>query len=97
MGYETWYELRRTIPEDTIDHEKNIQIKYEESFEHWIRWHTFEADMIDYSTNYPDTLFEIYTEGLNQGDMIIYYFKNGKMQKCPAIITYEEFDELKLQ
>ena len=97
MGYETWHKINKIIPEDDIDHEENINQKYNEIFEEWTRWYSFEADMIDYSTNYPETLFEIYTEGEDQGDIIIYYFKNGKMQKCEAIVTFPEFNESKLQ
>lgn len=97
MGYDTWHELRKVIPEDNIDHEEKIQMKYEESFQEWSRWYSFEADMIDYSTNYPDTVFEIYTEGQDVSDIILYYFKNGKYQKCLANIIFEEFDESKLK
>ena len=61
------------------------------------KWYEWEQDLRSFSQGYPDTLFELTGSGEDNGDLWAAYFKNGKMQKCPAQITYEPFDESKLK
>lgn len=61
-----------------------------------VKWYAMEEDMKTYSKQYPDVLFSVFQEGEENGHLVKYYFKNGKMQKCPAKIIYDEFDESKL-
>ncbi len=60
------------------------------------KWYGHEDDMRKLSQTYPEHVFELSGEGENAGDMWRKYFKNGKMQSCPAIVTYDPFDESKL-
>lgn len=49
-----------------------------------------------YIKGYPEIIFVVYGEGEESGDMWKAYYKNGKQQIEPAVITYGEFDESKL-
>ena len=69
---------------------------YSYPFEDSCKWYDHEADMRTYSTQHPDILFTLSGEGENSGDMWRKYFKNGKMQKALATISYDDFDESKL-
>ncbi|MCP1354624.1 hypothetical protein [Aneurinibacillus migulanus] len=68
-----------------------------EEIEESHKWYDHEDDMIELSRTFPDTLFELHGEVEEPGDLWRKYFKNGKIQRCPAQITYEEYDESKLQ
>ena len=61
------------------------------------KWYTHEDDLKDFSKRHQDYLFILSGDGDESGDMWIKYFKNGKMQFCPVIITFDEFDERKLK
>lgn len=61
------------------------------------KWYHHEEDMKKVSALYPDLLFTVSAVGEENGDLWKAHFKNGKMQHCPAIITYEEYDESKLK
>jgi len=60
------------------------------------KWNNHEDDMLSYSEKHPKVLFLLSGNGENQGDLWKKYFKNGKMQESRAVITYEEYDENKL-
>jgi hypothetical protein len=57
------------------------------------KWYSHEDDMKSFSRNYPTLVFTLKGEGEEAGDMWYKYFRNGKMQKAPAIVTYPDFDE----
>lgn len=61
------------------------------------KWYEHEADMREFSRRFPDYVFKLHGEGEESGDVWYKYFKNGRMQECPAKITYDEFDESKLK
>jgi hypothetical protein len=61
-----------------------------------VKWYSHEEDMKRVSLKYPDLVFKLRGEGEEAGDMWIHYYKNGKVQKCEAKITFDEFDENKL-
>ncbi len=46
---------------------------------------------------FPEELITLKAYGEDNKDMTIYYFKNGLMQECEAVITFEPFDETKLK
>jgi hypothetical protein len=61
------------------------------------KWYEDEDDMRAISKEFPDVLFELHGEGEDSGDIWDKYFKNGKMQYCPAEIIIPPYDELKLK
>lgn len=100
MGYLTNYKLDWTgdLEELPLDFEGVDYAfdKYgEDSYE--CKWYDHEKDCIELSKVYPEILFTLSGEGEEAGDLWIKYFKNGKMQRAEAKITYDEFDENKLE
>lgn len=57
----------------------------------FLNWDKFEADMIALSQQYPDYILILDGEGQEGGDMWRMYFHNGRVQMCPAVITYPRF------
>lgn len=99
MGYYTRHEL--TILGDvnyTIDHEIEISklAEYSNCFDDEIKWYGCENDMKKYSKKHPELTFLIEGEGEDTGDVWKAYFKNGKMFKTKATMTFESYDESKL-
>lgn len=62
-----------------------------------VKWYEHEADMHFLSLEFPSIVFELHGEGEESGDVWYKYFKNGKMQHCPAKISFDEYDESKLK
>lgn len=56
-------------------------------------WENMEKDMREFSKRYPKYIFCIHGEGEESTDLWDVYFKDGKMQICPVIITYPEYNE----
>ena len=86
----------------------NVEIKKIDVFELWDHtentwevgqdtWYSEQEDMVLLSTKFPSVLFVIHREGENNGDMMDTYYWNGKMQICPAIITYDDYDPAKME
>ena len=61
------------------------------------KWYEFEKDCRLVSEKFPDDVIKLEGVGEEQDDQWVAYFKNGKMQMCRAIITFEPFDENKLK
>lgn len=100
MGNYTRHSLRILEGDSHVDDHKvgiSEQSGYSYCFEDRIKWYEMEFDMKDYSKQHPNTVFEISGGGEESGDLWKAYFKNGKMQMCKAKITYDEYDETKLQ
>lgn len=64
---------------------------------HDVTWYGWENDMRFVSKEYPGTLFILSGKGETDDDLWKAYFRDGKMQLTEAIITYEPFDESKLE
>lgn len=61
------------------------------------KWYEHDDDMEKLSKIYPNYVFSIERSGEESGDIDKTYYKNGKSQTCKAIITFEPFDETKLE
>jgi hypothetical protein len=61
-----------------------------------IKWYNHKTDLEKFSLQYPNTLFLLEGEGEEVGDIWKLYVKNGKSQLCKAIITFDVYDETKL-
>jgi hypothetical protein len=60
-------------------------------------WDNHEETIKKVSKLFPETVLALYGEGEENGDIWYKYFLNGKMQYCPATISFEDFDETKLK
>ena len=61
-------------------------------------WRTDEPEMLQFSKRFPDVLFIMNCESSEDGFGIWRdYYKNCKKQHCEANITFDEFDESKLE
>lgn len=60
-------------------------------------WDTMDEDLKAFSLKHPTLIFEMYRMGDSDEDRVYTYYKNGKMQECPATITFDDYDESKLE
>lgn len=99
MGYYTEFkiELSGDITEDDFNNELEEYGYgfYDECMS--AKWYSWEDNMKDISTKYPEVLFILSGQGEENEDMWKAYFKNGKSQIEKAVITYGKFDEGKLK
>jgi len=101
MGYYTHHKLEIIEGNDFVtDYAKEISeatgAGYSNCFDDSIKWYEHEKDMRKYSKKHPNVLFKLSGEGEESGDIWIEYYKNGKIQKCEATISFEDYDESKL-
>ena len=107
MGYHTVFNLSLgDVSKDTKEavvnalKDKGIigyALDYNLDYYDAVNWYGHDLDMIEVSRLFPDVLFELDGKGEENEDIWITYYKNGKMQHCNAIITFEPFDENKLR
>jgi hypothetical protein len=99
MGYQTNYEL---IVDNDIAADVEAAILEVSGYQfdcgslYNAKWYDHDEDMREVSKQFPDRVITLYGNGEDADDQWYAYFKNGKMQWCPAIITYDPFDESKL-
>ena len=100
MGYYTRHTLTIVSGNDEVtDYAAEISEAsgYDNCFDEELKWYDHEEDMRKYSEKHPDVLFLLEGDGEENGDQWIEYYQNGKSQRCPAIITFEEYDPLKME
>lgn len=61
------------------------------------KWYEHDTDMLNLSKKFPELLFTLNGHGEETEDMWYSYYYNGKLQHCPAKITYDDFDFEKLK
>lgn len=98
MSYRIYFQLE-VIGHTEVDHKEEINQEYNggwDLFQDDQSWYKWDEDMKEYSLKYPELIFKLSGIGNMYTDIWKCYFKNGKMQECPAIITFDDFDESKL-
>lgn len=108
MGYKTYHSL--SIMNVTPEVQRNIISELREACSEAecaidddgytlddVKWYEHEEDLKKFSKKYPHAVFDLSGEGEESEDKWHTYFKNGKLQRCPAIISYDEYDEQKLE
>ena len=53
-------------------------------------WNETEEMLKEFSTHYPDQVFCVETSGEEWDDRCLVYGKNGQVQRCNMIITFEQ-------
>ena len=61
-----------------------------------MKWYEHQLDMRRFSSKFPNVLFVLSGEGEENDDMWVEYYRNGLMQVARAQITFDDFDEDKL-
>ena len=108
MGYYTSYVL--TVHDATPEESEEIKelvcdVDRPWFMERWDKdiytsydtWYDYDEDMLALSKQYPTVLFELYGDGEETDDIWYTYYKNGLIQRCPAKITFDPYDEAKLK
>ncbi|PFE80041.1 hypothetical protein CN333_00155 [Bacillus thuringiensis] len=92
-------DLREKMEAGSLDFHTDIFYAVNTNGEYYneTKWYDHETEMSAISRLYPDVIFELSGEGEESGDLWRDYYKNGKIQRCPAKITYDEYDESKLE
>ena len=99
MGYYTSHRLTIVSGNDEVtDYAAEISkaSNYDNCFDCEIKWYDHREKMIDYSKKHPNVLFLLEGEGEESGDQWKEYYQNGKVQRCNAIITFEEYNPAKM-
>lgn len=96
MGYYTDYDLSEVSLEQQEQLDKIVGYNISEN-PIGVKWYNHEQDLLKLSLMYPEDIIEVSGVGEESGDIWIKYFKNGKVQVCNAIISFDSFDEGKLQ
>lgn len=101
MGYMTSFVLDDSnLQQETLDFLESWDFGYGEGAifdDEERKWYECDYDMLELSKQFPNELFILKGSGEEQGDLWINYYKNGKRQTCVAKITFDEFDENKLE
>jgi len=58
-----------------------------------VKWYSHVADISAMSNFIKDVTFMLHRDGEGESDIERIYFRNGKIQHCAVIITFEEFVE----
>ena len=61
------------------------------------KWYDWFDHCIEVSKIFPEKRIIVEGDGEEKGDQWKAYFKNGKSQICKAIVTFEDYDEDKLE
>lgn len=102
MGYYTHHSIKieRLTDIDLTKDEHIDQIEkrsgYGYLFDEQVKWYDHKQEMKEYSSKYPKVLFILSGEGEESGDLWREYYLDGKVQTCKARITFDTFDESKL-
>ena len=80
------------------DYEEDVSVTdFQLDADDVFKWYEHNGEMLELSEQFPETVFCLSGKGEESGDLWKSYYKNGKMQYCPARIVFDEFDESKLK
>lgn len=102
MGYYTVYKLDISSDEEHIITEfiERYDLSYvlcsDGSSNDSGKWYDHEENLLEFSREYPHIVFTLNGLGESAPDIWVKYFKNGKIQRAPAHITFDDFDEARL-
>lgn len=104
MGYNTSHELEVVQGDlNLIEELRNesegarYAIGYNGNARQDCKWYSHEEDLRAFSKKHPEAILRLNGEGEESGDIWTEYYKNGKMQKCKAKITFDDYCEDKLK
>ncbi len=104
MGYTTYYKLgvengtqeqADALLEELCESDEDIAWAFGDSGT--TGWDSMDDDMKAFSLKHPGVVIWVRWDGDETDDMGYAYYKDGKMQSCPVQISYDEYDESKLQ
>jgi hypothetical protein len=105
MSYSTHYTLEYDTPDDELDI-KDFILKassYLVDFEIeallgggalTASWHEHEEELLNLSRGFPATIFILYGEGAEQGDVWKKRFINGEVEIIRATLVFPDFEPL---
>lgn len=96
MGYYTRYDISdnpQTVQEAI---EEKSQYSFYSGQTDEVKWYDWQEHCKEVSKNFPNLVVKVEGAGEEQGDQWKAYIKNGKIQIAKAVVTFEEFDEEKL-
>lgn len=104
MGYYTCYKVEDLEGND-LSKEISLFVEGDEDASDYFngcevqKWYDCEEDLKRFSLLPENKGKVIYCHGAGEtnGDLWDLYVKDGKSQRCEAVITYPEFDETKLK
>jgi len=104
MGYYTEHKLSVTAGSEQLIEvfrdeceEASYALKSDGGSCNWAKWPRHEEDLRAFSKMHPGVIFTLSGKGEESSDIWIEYYGNGLIQKCKAIITFDEFDKDKLK
>lgn len=96
MGYYTRYDISDN-PETVQQAIEDIsQYSFYSGQTDTVKWYDWQEHCKEVSKNFPNLVIKVEGDGEEQGDQWKAYIKNGKIQITKAVVTFEEFDETKL-
>lgn len=113
MGYETKFKLKihdsSPVPETDYHKAQIVESFYSAYYDDalfegnynqwtdWMKWYDWQEELLEFSKQFPDIVFELKGSGEEKEDIWDCYFKNGECQYAEAEIILEEYDETKLE
>lgn len=95
MGYYTQFDASNNAPEVLAAIKEISGYNWAGAYLN-AKWYDCAKHCNAVSLQFPDTLITLEGSGEEDGDIWKQYWLNGKTQECKAIISFEEFDVLKL-
>lgn len=108
-GYYTTFHFNainfETMEDLDYDEVKSLCKELDEKYSLWnygdtdfsAKWYEHQTDMIEFSKQHPNLLFELSGEGEVFDDIWKEYYHNGKCQICAAKIIYDDLNIDKLR